>query len=105
MTVGDQIKILDRKIKQNEAQYDLDKKKAAKISALSSANLDKCEDLTGEDLNFKPSTVEQAKSESSPFGKVLNKGMDEKDKKEGLFKRLRNIEEKHRKQLKAIEDQ
>ena len=27
MTVGDQIKILDRKIKQNEAQYDLDKKK------------------------------------------------------------------------------
>ena len=36
---------------------------------------------------------------------MLNKGIDEKDKKEGLFKRLRNIEEKHRKQLKAIEDQ
>ena len=36
MTVTDQIKILDRKIKQNEAQYDLDRK-AAK-SALSSAN-------------------------------------------------------------------
>ena len=50
MTVADQIKILERKIKQNEAQYDLDKKKAAEISALSSANLDKCEDLTGEDL-------------------------------------------------------
>ena len=32
MTVTDQIKILDRKIKQNEAQYDLDRK-AAKISA------------------------------------------------------------------------
>ena len=30
MTVGDQIKILDRKIKQNEAQYDLDKKKQRK---------------------------------------------------------------------------
>ena len=33
MTVAGQIKILDRKIKQNEAQYDLDRK-AAKISAL-----------------------------------------------------------------------
>ena len=40
MTVTDQIKILDRKIKQNEAQYDLDRK-AAKISALPSKNLDK----------------------------------------------------------------
>ena len=40
MTVTDQIKILDRKIKQKEAQHDLDRK-AAKISALSSNNLDK----------------------------------------------------------------
>ena len=40
MTVTDQIKILDRKIKQNEAQYDLDRE-AAKISALSSNDLDK----------------------------------------------------------------
>ena len=40
MTITDQIKILDGKIMQNEAQYDLDIK-AAKISALSSNNLDK----------------------------------------------------------------
>ena len=40
MTVTDQIKILDRKIKQNGPQYDLDRE-AAKISALSSNNLDK----------------------------------------------------------------
>ena len=40
MSVVDQVKILDRKIKQNEAQYDLDRK-AAKISAFSSGNLDK----------------------------------------------------------------
>ena len=40
MTITDQIKILDRKIVQNEAQYDLDRK-AAKISALYSNNLDK----------------------------------------------------------------
>ena len=33
MTVTDEIKILDKKIKQNEGQYDLDRK-AAKISAL-----------------------------------------------------------------------
>ena len=60
MTVTDQINILDKKIKQNEARYDLERK-AAKISALSSKNLDKHEYLTGEDLNYKPSTVERAK--------------------------------------------
>ena len=48
----------------NEAQYDLDRK-AAKISALSCNNLDKCEYLTGEDLGLKPSTVEEAKFEYS----------------------------------------
>ena len=42
MTVSDQIKILDRKIMQNEEQYDLDRK-VAKISAFSSNNLDKYE--------------------------------------------------------------
>ena len=42
MTVTDQIKILDGKIMQNEAQYDLDRK-AVKISALSSNNLEKYE--------------------------------------------------------------
>ena len=91
MTITDQIKILNRKIMQNEAQYDLDRK-AAKISALSSNNLDKYEYLTGEDLGLKPSTVEQAKFEYSPLGKIFNKGLDEDDKKEGLFKRLKNIE-------------
>ena len=59
MTVTDQIKILDRKFMQNEAQNDLDRK-AAKISALSFNNLD-YEYLTGEDLDLKPSTVEQAR--------------------------------------------
>ena len=86
---------------QNEAQYDLDRK-AAKISALSSNNLDKYEYLTGENLGLKPSTVEQAKFEYSPLGKIFNKGLSEDDKKEGLFKRLKNIEDKSEKQLKAI---
>ena len=104
MTITDQIKILDRKIMQNEAQYDLDRK-GAKISALSSINLDKYEYLTGEDLGLKPSTVEQAKFEYSPLGKIFNKGLDKDDKKEGLFKRLENIKDKNKEQLQAIKDQ
>ena len=48
MTITDQIKILNRKIMQNEAQCDLDRK-VAKMSALSSNNLDKYEYLTGEE--------------------------------------------------------
>ena len=91
MTKIDQIKILNRKILQNEAQYDLDRK-AAKISALSSNNLDKYEYLTGEDLGLKPNTIEQARFEYSPLGKIFNKGLSEDDQKEGLFKRLKNIE-------------
>ena len=39
MTVINQINILNRKIKQNEAQHDLGRE-AAKLSALSSNNLD-----------------------------------------------------------------
>ena len=102
MTVTDQIKILNRKIKQNEAQYDLDRE-AAKISALSSNNLDKYEYLTGDDLDIKPSTTEQAKFEYSPLGKIFNKRLSEDDKKERLFKRLKNIKDK--KQLQVIKDQ
>ena len=56
MTVTDQNKILDRKIMQNEVQYDLERK-ASKMSALFPNNLDKYEYSTGEDLGLKPSTV------------------------------------------------
>ena len=100
MTVIDPIKILDRKFMQNEAWYDLDRK-AAKISALSSNNLDKYEYLTGEDLGLKPSSIEQTKFEYSPLGKIFNKGLDKDDQKEGLFKRLKNIEDKNEELLKA----
>ena len=44
------------------------------MSALSSNNLDKYELLTGEGLGVKPSTIEQAKFECSPLGKIFNKG-------------------------------
>ena len=75
---------------QNEAQYDLHRK-AAKIFASSSNNLDKYEYLTGEDLDLKPSTAQQARFEYSPLGKIFNKGLDRNDQKEGLFKSLKNV--------------
>ena len=89
---------------QNETQYDLDRK-AAKISALSSNNLDKYEYLTGEDLSLKPNTIEQARFEYSPLGEIFNKVLDKDDKKEGLFKRLENITNKNEEQLQAIKAQ
>ena len=93
---------------QNEAQYDLDRK-AAKISALSSSNLDKYEYLTDEDLGLKLSTVEQAKFEYSPLGKMFNKGLSEDDQKEELFKRIKNIENKikdeNKKELESTENE
>ena len=46
-------------------------------------------------MKIKPSTVEQVKFEYSPFGKVFTRGLEqEEDKKEGLLKRLKNIEGK-----------
>ena len=57
--------------------------------------MDKYELLTGEDLDIKPSNIEQAKFEYSPLGKIFNKGLSEDDKKEGLFKRLENIKDKN----------
>ena len=85
MTITDQIKNLNKKIMQNEEQYDLDRK-AAKISALSCNNLDKYEYLAGEDLGLKPSTIEQTKFEYSPLGKIFNKGLDKDDKKKDCLK-------------------
>ena len=78
MTVADQIKILYRKIKQNEAQYDLDRK-AAKVSTPSSKNLKKYEYLTAKDLGYEPSAPEKEKFEYFPLGKFFNKGLDEDD--------------------------
>ena len=71
---------------------------------MSSGNLDKYEYLTGDDLNYKLSTVEQAKFDYSPVSKFFNKGLEEEDKKEGLLKRLKNIEDENEGQLKIIGD-
>ena len=85
MTVAVQIKILDGKAMQNEAQYDLDRK-AAKISVFCSNNLGEYEYLIGEDLDLKSSTVELARFEYFPLDKYFNEGLKEEDKKEGLVK-------------------
>ena len=79
--------------------------KQQKISALSSNNLDNYEYLTGKDLGLKPSTVEPAKFEYSPLGKIFNKGLSKDDKKEGIQKILKNIDDKNNTQLLAIEDE
>ena len=94
MTRKNQIKILDDKIKANNVQYDLDKMNA-EISAYSSGDLPKYEYLTKKDLGYKPDAVEKVKFEYSPIGKVFTDGLskEDKSKKVGLFKRLKNIED------------
>ena len=94
MTRKDQIKTLDDKIKANNVQYDLDRMNA-EISAYSSGDLPKYEYLTKKDLGYKPDAVEKVKFEYSPIGKVFTDGLakEDKSKKIGLFKRLKNIED------------
>ena len=94
MTRKDQIKILDDKIKANNTQYDLDRMNA-EISAYSSGDLPKYEHLTKKDLRCKPYAVEKVKFEYSQIGKVFTDGLakEDKSKKVGLFKRLKNIED------------
>ena len=94
MTHKEQIKILDDKIEANNAQYDLYRMNA-EISAYSSGDLPKYEYLTKKDLGYKPDAVEKVKFEYSPIGKVFTDGLakEDKSKKVGLFKRLKNIED------------
>ena len=80
MTVTDQLKIIDNKIKANQAQYDLDRL-PAKISAYSSGDLRKYKYLTGEDLGYKPSVFEQVKFDYSPLGSVLTNNTKSKTNK------------------------
>ena len=61
------------------------------LSDSCSGNLDKYQYLTGENLNYKPSTVEQVKFDYSSFRQLFNKGL--------------KVEDKNKEQLKAIKDQ
>ena len=91
MTVANQINILDRKIKLNEAQC---------IPQITW----RYEYFTNEYVDLKPSTVEQAKFEYYLWGKTFSKELKEQNKKERLLKRLENIEGKHEEKLKALKN-
>ena len=64
----------------------------------------KYEYLTKKDLNYKPNAFEQAKLEYLPLDKIFIDGLDKSDKKEGLLKRLKNIEDRSNNQLLAIKN-
>ena len=65
--------LLDKKIKSNQAQYDLSRE-AAKIFALPSTDLlEKYEYWTGEGLIYKTNVFEKDKFEYSPLVKTLSK--------------------------------
>ena len=104
MTLTDKLKIIDDKIKLNQAQYDLDRE-AANICTLSSGEIKKYEYFTGKDLGYKPGEVQKAKFEYSPLGKFVEKSLDDSDKKERLLKRSQNNESKNKEQLDEIEYQ
>ena len=103
MTRKEQNKILDDKIEANNAQYNLDRMNA-EISAYSSDDLPKHEYLTKKDLGYKPDVFEQAKFEYSPLGKVFTDGLDKSDRKEGLLKRFKNIEDRSNNKLLTIKN-
>ena len=80
MTITEQVKISNDKIKLNMLLID----KQLKISALSSGELEKYEYLTGEKVGYKLDVVQKVKFEYSPLGQVFNKDLDinEKNKKD-----------------------
>ena len=76
----------------------------AEISAYSSGDLPKYKYLTKKDLVYKPDAFEQAKFEYLPLGQVFTDGLDKSNRKEGLLKRLKNIEDRNNNQLLAIKN-
>ena len=85
MTINDQIR--DEKL-----QYDINRK-TAKISALSSGNIQKCEYLTGEDIlpSNQQQIIEQVKLTYSSLGKAFEK-------------QIKTIEDQGKKQVDALEN-
>ena len=82
-------------------QIKLNMRDAAKVSTLSSTELHRYEYLTSKYLGYKPGVFEQAKFEYSPLRKVFNKRLEKEDNKEGLLKRLKNIEDNTKDQIKV----
>ena len=76
MRIRQKIKTINDKIEQNKSQYNLDRE-TAKISALSSGNVNRYGFLTGKDVLPKKDMLEKAvtikRLEYSPLGKELEK--------------------------------
>ena len=85
MAVTDQLRIIDNKIKANQAQYDLNRL-VVKISAYSYGDLRKYKYLTSEDLGYKPNVFEQAKFGYSSLGNIFNKGWIKMIKKKDFLR-------------------
>ena len=79
-------------IRDEKLQYDINRE-AAKISALSSGEIDKYEYLTGEDIlpSNQQQIIEQAKFTYSPLGKAFEK-------------QIKTIEDQGKKQVDALEN-
>ena len=61
MIISEKIKTTNNKIEQSKAQFDLDEQ-TAKISALSSGNVNKCEFSTGKDVLPEKDLIEKAET-------------------------------------------
>ena len=85
MTINDQIRY-------EKLQYDINRE-TAKISALSSGKIRKCEYLIGEDIlpSNQKQIIEQAKFTYSPLGKAFEK-------------QIKTIEDQGQKQVDALKD-
>ena len=59
MSIGEKIKVINNKIEQNKAQYDLDRQ-TAKISVLSSENASKYKFLTCKNVSPEKDLIEKA---------------------------------------------
>ena len=88
----DMIAFMLSKIRDEKLQYDINRE-AAKISALSSGEIDKYEYLTGEEIlpSDQRRVIEQAKFTYSHLGKTLKK-------------QAKAIENQDKKQIKAIDN-
>ena len=101
------MKILNDKIKPNQAQYVLGKN-TAKISALSSGELEKYEHLNREDSGYKPGVVKKKLNLNIIHWVkfLINDQMKKTIKKKlKVKKRLKNIEGQDKEQLNAINGQ
>ena len=101
ITLIDQLKIIENKVKANQAQYHLEGWET-KISAYSSGDLRKYEYLTSDDLGCKLSVFEEARFDYSQLDNGFNNGLDKDDQEEGLFKRPENIKDKNEELLTAF---